>query len=253
MDAITLTFGDCMENHAGMQKIGSMASKGYSFDDLIKASVKLNKNNIKFEIIHLNDFLPKDLEKVEDSIEDAYVLIVKNFVGEVLSKELFNEHIGLLPDKKYYDTRRQKVLNKLARWNLCFDDFSQEPDYPNKKGRIIRFEDVPFTDELRSKICNLIEDDSLKLEANYYYDLKKTGIGYHGDTERKKVIGVRLGAKNELAFKWFKNSEQIGTTFRTFLEPGDIYIMSEKAVGFDWKLRSKITLRHAAGSKKYTN
>ena len=27
--------------------------------------------------------------------------------------------------------------------------------------------------------------------------------------------------------------------------------MSEKAVGADWKLRSKYTLRHAAGAKKY--
>ena len=35
------------------------------------------------------------------------------------------------------------------------------------------------------------------------------------------------------------------------LNDGDVYIMSEKAVGADWKLRSKYTIRHAAGAKKY--
>jgi hypothetical protein len=29
--------------------------------------------------------------------------------------------------------------------------------------------------------------------------------------------------------------------------------MSEKATGFDWKSKSKYTLRHAAGCEKYTN
>jgi len=33
------------------------------------------------------------------------------------------------------------------------------------------------------------------------------------------------------------------------LEDGDMYIMSEKASGFDWKKRSIYTLRHAAGEK----
>lgn len=30
-----------------------------------------------------------------------------------------------------------------------------------------------------------------------------------------------------------------------------MYIMSEKATGYDWKKRSIYTLRHAAGCKKY--
>ena len=37
------------------------------------------------------------------------------------------------------------------------------------------------------------------------------------------------------------------------LNHGDMYIMSEKAVGNDWKLKNKPTLRHAAGAAKYTN
>ena len=36
------------------------------------------------------------------------------------------------------------------------------------------------------------------------------------------------------------------------LKDGDMYIMSEKAVGTDWKRRNIYTLRHSAGGPKYT-
>lgn len=32
---------------------------------------------------------------------------------------------------------------------------------------------------------------------------------------------------------------------------GDIYVMSDKAVGYDWKKKTINTLRHAAGAEKY--
>ena len=32
---------------------------------------------------------------------------------------------------------------------------------------------------------------------------------------------------------------------------GDMYIMSEKATGNDWRRRSRVRVVHAAGSKKY--
>jgi len=35
------------------------------------------------------------------------------------------------------------------------------------------------------------------------------------------------------------------------LNHGDMYVMSEKATGWDWKYRSRATLRHAAGADKY--
>ena len=32
----------------------------------------------------------------------------------------------------------------------------------------------------------------MKCESNYYYDINKTGIGYHGDSERRKVVVIRI-------------------------------------------------------------
>jgi hypothetical protein len=45
-------------------------------------------------------------------------------------------------DRKYYDTRRKKVLNKNARANVCFGNVSVEPDYENKKGRVVAYDEV---------------------------------------------------------------------------------------------------------------
>jgi len=252
MDAITLTFGDCMENHAGMQKLGEMSTDGFSFENLDHVRNYFKELGAETKLYNLNKLLNEEDQALVDDV--AYLLVVKNgvnFLEDGLSEELYNEHSDLEYDKFYYDTRRSKVLNKLARWNLCFDSEGQEADYENKKGTIVSYDDVPSTKLLKRKISELVNDSDLKLEANYYYDLKKTGIGYHGDTERRKVIGVRLGKDNIIAFKWFKDSEHIGRKFQTVLSDGDIYVMSEKTVGTDWKKRSKVTLRHAAGAKKY--
>ena len=35
--------------------------------------------------------------------------------------------------------------------------------------------------------------NDLEVEGNYYYNTKKCGIGFHGDSERKKVIACSLG------------------------------------------------------------
>ncbi len=66
------------------------------------------------------------------------------------------------------------------------------------------------------------------------------------------VICISIGGyAYPLRFQWFKNACPVGTNIDIELNSGDLYIMSEKAVGTDWKLRSKYTVRHAAGAKKY--
>ena len=89
-------------------------------------------------------------------------------------------------------------------------------------------------------------------EGNYYYDVSKCGIGFHGDGERKRVVGLRLGASIPLHYQWFHKSRPVGERSIIMLNHGDLYVMSEKAVGTDWLLKNTLTLRHAAGSKKYT-
>ena len=45
--------------------------------------------------------------------------------------------VGFDWDRKYWCNRRKRVLNKHARANVCFGSTSCEPDYENKKGRMV--------------------------------------------------------------------------------------------------------------------
>ena len=87
----------------------------------------------------------------------------------------------------------------------------------------------------------------LNMEGNYYYNNAVCGIGFHGDTERRKVIGIRLGANLPIHFQRFLRHQTYGDPYVIPLDGGDMYVMSEKAVGADWKSSSILTLRHAVG------
>jgi hypothetical protein len=98
----------------------------------------------------------------------------------------------------------------------------------------------------QGKLLNLV------CEGNNYYDNTKCGIGFHGDAERRRVVALRLGGSMDMKWQWFRKSEPQGKPFEFSFNGGDLYIMSEKAVGTDWKCRNKRTLRHSAGCAKYT-
>lgn len=252
--AITITFGDQAENHLGMQKIGRLAASGLSVDELISAKIKFEQTGCLCELINLNAALPQGIHA-----ESAYILIIRKGVDKLLSEMnsnanfMFDEQSKLDTDKKALMYGR--VVNKNARHNLCFSDFSQEPNYENGLGRIVSFNDVPLTKKIRDELPKYLTDktSNLPAEGNYYFDTSKTGIGYHGDSERKIVVAVRLGKSIPLIYNWFYKSEPVGKQVSLILDHGDMYVMSEKAVGSDWQNKYKYTLRHAAGSTKYTS
>lgn len=142
-----------------------------------------------------------------------------------------------------------RVVNKHARYNLCVYNEDQEPDYESGCGRIIDRKNLNILNKLFDKI-NEIFDPSLEVaEMNYYYNIDKCGIGYHGDAERKRVICARIGESIPLKYKWYINGQESKYSKTFTLNDGDIYVMSEKAVGTDWKKKKVWTLRHAAGEK----
>lgn len=248
-EVITLTFGECAENHKGMQMIGQRAAvgQGFQLEDLEAMEEVMNQRGA--------DTMLYTLDSGHSKTSKGHVLVIQKGVNILLGSHgathqaLFQEQRALDHDTKVFMYGR--VVNKHARWNLCFDEKAQEPDYENKKGRIIPFSDVPLLRAIRDEISGLHpKARDLKVESNYYYDTSKCGIGWHGDTERNKVIGLRLGTTGiPIYFQWYHEGEPIGDRTRIDLEPGDMYIMSEKAGGSDWKCRSRYTLRHAVGEE----
>jgi len=247
----TITFGDVAENHARMQKIGSLHESGYSIEKLKNIQEKLVGYGLETEMIDLNR--GSDGSEFGEEFEKAKDLIIRRGGQFILGDEFNNlmaENDELCHDKMAL--MRGKVVNKIARHNLCFADLDQEPLYSEGKGRIVSWGRVSRISQIRQVISEWTEDVLLNGEANYYYDISKCGIGFHGDGERRKVFAIRMGETLPIHFQWFRRSEPVGDPFIIDLNDGDMYIMSEKAVGFDWLKKIKPTLRHATGCRKYT-
>ncbi len=264
-ETITITFGDQGENHAGMQKVGKLAESGFSISFLNNVKDNLESKGCVCFLHDLNQLLPGDLR---ESSEPAAILLVKGlFNSEDMSLPAFrkyNTHSTFEELKNLeWDTKafmRGQVKNKNARYNLVFADFDQEPDFPKGKGTVVDFRHLPFLNQMKLYFEQRLTDNTpneigqLIGEGNRYYRISDCGIGYHGDSERRKVIAVRFGATMPIHYQWFINHKPIGNQARIKIDNGDVYFMSDKAVGFDWK-RTKnnlLTLRHAAGSRKYT-
>lgn len=214
-----------------------------------KFELTFKKKGYVVEYYDLNEGIPNA------QYEPAAVIIIRKglsmFVNDIDS--FFEEE-----NSREWDTKafmRGQVKNKHARYNLCYSDFSQEPDFESGKGRVVNFEDSKHMLSIRKGLGKYLgsKASDLKAEGNKYYNLNQCGIGWHGDSERKIVIAFRLGETMPLRYAWFQRNMPISEPIDLGIGHGDMYIMSGKAVGTDWRKSSIPTLRHAAGCDKYTS
>lgn len=271
MSTVTLTFAESGENGVHQEIIGSIGSSGYSLSDLQTVMAMFPSSSQIYDLTLLAPGTPVILDP-------AYLLIVKNPFPE--ANDLYNRMVnpeannGIDWDRQQF--MKGRLCDKHARYNLLFDDlgnintsvpdyirnkgiltnlvydsngniFKRLPDYMAKEGTIYNYNFFPEIRSLVNKISQFPNVGKPIVEGNYYYDVSKTYISPHGDTERRKVIGYRLGNDFPLHFQWYHDCEAIGQKASFTLSHGDLYMMSEKAVGTDWRCRSKYTLRHSAG------
>lgn len=238
--AITITASRCVENFAGMEKIGDQMAPGFTGAEL----EHLHRTIQYSELIKMPCPTQPDLV--------ASVLIIRNGVWafHMNPRDLYDELAALDWDKKFksYGT----VKNRDARYNLCFARFSQEPDYEAGKGRVINLDSLHYLGHLMNYLHCLIGEKGrgLLAEGNYYYDVNKCYIGFHGDKERKMVVGIRVGEPIPLYYQWYQQTQKIGEEIMVMVNEGDIYIMDEKATGNDAAKRIIPTIRHAAGKRE---
>jgi hypothetical protein len=290
-ERMSLTCAPGGENNRGMEIIGRMPIKGEGFtandieglgpyfDELMPPKMDDEKNLCfpKVSVLNLNVMSLDDTVDELGDEDQARVLVLRGW-AKGADKDVYGEIAPIRWDSEYLDPNkyrteivdgeevkvRGKPMNKLARTNLCFvAGREQKPSVLEGKGTIYDLKKMKAMNEcverLREEIATgLIEIGSKTkviinvVEGNRYYDLKKTGIGFHGDTERVVVICISIGGFNyPMRWQWFKDGMPVGRPIDIRLNSGDVYIMSEKAVGADWKLKSKYTLRHSAGAEKY--
>lgn len=271
MAAITITFGDRAENHKGMEILGEAAAEGLTYGDLLAARAAFEAQGYPCEVIDLVEAAggPEALGGGPGynypPPEAAHILVVPGGAAALLgvrrlgddlpaqaaTAALHAEQRALDPDKKAL--MRGAVKNKHARWNLCFSDEGHPPDYEAGRGRVVAFDEVPHTAAMRAALPEFFGEKAaaLQAEGNYYHDVRKCGIGFHGDAERAIVVAVRLGAQIPLHMQWFARHRPVGERIALDVPPGSVYAFGAKAVGRDWMRPSILTLRHAAGADKY--
>lgn len=241
---LTHTFSECVENHAGMEMLGSKRKTGFAATTLRSVAAGVEGARIV------------ELGRGDD---EACVMVLKGGVNMLLQDPQGADKLLIESTSKHFDStflnvRRKMVQNKHGRYNNCYADAAQEPDISTGKGTVVAFSDAPVMAKLRATLPNLLGEEAKNLfaETNYYRNVadKKVGIGWHGDTERRLVIGVRVGpASLPLRFCWFSRSEPVSQEIDIELNHGDLYVMSDKATGHDWRQSSKRTLRHGVGRK----
>ena len=260
MSRYAITFGEVAILHIGGKEYGNGINKnGFSCDEL----KKINNNNDNSEYINISDNLPVELREENEAgilifrCKDLYKR--ENYklpLNKSEADKLLKEHKKIKYDKKYWDNRRQKTLNKRARYNIVFGEKNIKNSVDYKQSSVKSFSDLPLLKKFRSNLSKVLGDKAKKLNAegnNYFHE--KSGIGYHGDAERKIVICLSLGKSSKLRYNWRLpgSSDHKFKPIDINLNHGDVYIMSEKATGFDWKKRSLVRVVHAAGDDKYIN
>jgi hypothetical protein len=156
--------------------------------------------------------------------------------------------------------------------------------HKHPKNAAIKFTNFQFQGELakfRLRFARVLGPFGYKVhrqfaELNKYYN-SSCGIGWHGDVERGhgedpgSVNCLKVGRAIPLCFGWYKDSRPVPGPTAGFpmvtkkgpgwhsttavasllLGHGDLYLLSRKSIGHDWK-KKDYALRHSAGHSKYT-
>ena len=255
------TLSHYAEGHVGMDiEESETAKKGLnkamSNEDLKRVAEYLRAKGATATMVNL---------KKSPDEPDARVLFIKNGINWIGAdrEKVFNEMRSLGKDgmdTRYYNSRRKMVQNKLARWNFNAGDRHQDADIPNGKNTLYHFDELPELGKIRQGINKMADQlkmphlNGLLAEANVYYN-DTCGIRYHGDDERPEspVIGCNLGEDRFICFRSFFKHRFYGNEFKVKLSHGDMYFMSEEAVGIGWirKTHQKVIFRHRAGSARF--
>lgn len=240
---VTHTLAESVENHAGMETLGKKRPHGFTEAHIKSASERLGA----------------ELHTLDRDDQCASVLVVRGGVDALLggaggADRLLLESLAQRFDTTFLNTRRDMVQTKHGRHNNCYADVAQEPDIAAGKGTVVSFDTAPEMAKIRAALPGMLGPEATNLfaETNLYTDVRsaKVGIGFHGDTERSIVVGLRLGAASlPLRFQWYHRSQPVGEEVAIPLYHGDLYAMSFKATGHDWMKSSKLTLRHGTGRK----
>jgi len=248
-EAYTITFGDRAENGTYMRKIGTAVPRGLAVKVLHTFARELPMSKV-FDLTKVlgDNFFTAN--NIQEQTHQAAILVVRDGVrslGGCSAEDVLAELRKMPKDGKKL-TQDGKVTTNSGRSNNCMGDRPRKPDIANGFGTVVCFDAYPHVSALRNALNKLV-DWPLVGELNHYFNTEQCGIGWHGDGERKIVVGARFGpGTNDMPLKiqWYHYGAPVGPEVRIELGPGDLYFLSQKAVGYDKS--APLKLKHATGN-----
>ncbi len=236
----------------GLEIGGGRRETGFAVSELITIKKNLEDKNYQCELFMLSDSLPDTLRNANQAATLVIRGGAKLFLGEDAAEKLLLEQRTVQYDEKFFD--RGQTKNKRARHNIVFGSKASAHSEDYSKPTVVSFDALPCLDVVRTGLEKELGAKAAHLlaEGNHYFE-SKSGIGFHGDSERKIVVCLSLGATSTLRYAWRMpgTSNHYGEPIDIAVKHGDIYVMSEKATGYDWRMRSRVRVVHAAGAHAF--
>jgi hypothetical protein len=239
---LSLLIGDVV-GREGRQRGGELAQSGYSATFLRGLVPVLKEMGFPARIVELTPAC------TVPGADDACVLVVrfaKQF-SEPVIEELRTQHYTPF----VWNRRTKRVDQARSRHIFFVGPEAVEEDRSTGARRVVTWDHLPASKLVYRMLMSILEEKVPFCGAAIkYHDVNKSGIGWHGDQERRKTIVMRLGAASSRAplfFAWFFRHEIVSEPVGVHLEHGDVVVYSEKSVGCDTKMSSIPTVRHGMG------
>lgn len=240
MESYTALFGDCVKREA--PATGSVASRGFSPEHLREVASKLREQNIEAEIVALTPHCGRA------DAEEACVLIIRGY-DPSLADDSLRQVQQLSYDTFTYMHGAVKQAHSRHMVYAAADGREAQPD--NGLHTVVPWSDLEVLNRARKWVTEVLGTADVQSACVLKYpDIRRCGIRWHGDGERRQTILYRLGEnsiRSPLHLQWYLQGNPISEPITIQLGHGDFCVSSAKAVGTDWKKRSIPTLRHATG------
>jgi hypothetical protein len=196
--------------------------------------VKLQGRHKGSYIIDLNKIL---LQFDNRRTEIATILVIPNYI----KNDLYQTLLSVDWDKKVL--LRNKVVNRIGKYVISIHDEAQEPNYEQGQYRVLSYNELEDLKVVKNNVNKIVNQNNLLCKGDYNYNHEKLKLKYQGG-KVNNMICIHLGDPIQLSYKWFFSNKAVSESTGFTLNHGDLYIMSEKATGHDYKLKKNPILKY---------
>lgn len=225
----------------------------FSYDELYYnvRQHKMLMKNARYNVVFGEDSVQQGFASIPAVMPDKQSPNFRAEMDAYKQKVVSYNLVDPRTQKPFVNPRTGAIVNpnKKKEWRELVAASSSMPPNPVKYFQTVRegdhvstvkaFSELPLLSQIRESLGSLSSKSrGLVAEGNHYYG-PKSNINYHGDGERKIICCLCLGKSTKLTYQWRfpEANAAVQQRFAATITAnhGDIYIMSEKAGGYDWK------------------